>query len=94
MGIFHFSFLNNLELWYFQLYSILCQFCLLWKSILFSYIYDSSPYNYFPGLVPKDTSLAIGVYVAAEEVGAQERTPYDSYSYNDVPNTSLQHIMR
>ncbi|XP_019192023.1 PREDICTED: polycomb group protein EMBRYONIC FLOWER 2 isoform X2 [Ipomoea nil] len=41
-----------------------------------------------------DTSLAIGVYVAAEEVGAQERTPYDSYSYNDVPNTSLHHIMR
>ncbi|CAH9121605.1 unnamed protein product [Cuscuta epithymum] len=41
-----------------------------------------------------DTTHEIKVSVAAEEVGAQERTPYDSYSYSEVPNSSLHHVMR
>lgn len=41
-----------------------------------------------------DTSHEIKVSVAAEEVGAKERTSYDSYSYNEVPNSSLHHIKR
>ncbi|KAJ4783522.1 Polycomb group protein EMBRYONIC FLOWER 2 [Rhynchospora pubera] len=34
------------------------------------------------------------VNLSAVEVGANERTPYDSYSYENIPASSLPHIMR
>ncbi|KAL6980917.1 hypothetical protein U1Q18_022553 [Sarracenia purpurea var. burkii] len=35
----------------------------------------------------------VEVIISAEEVGAKERSPYNSYSYGDIP-TSLSHIIR
>ncbi|KAG8390222.1 hypothetical protein BUALT_Bualt01G0061400 [Buddleja alternifolia] len=34
------------------------------------------------------------VRIAAEEVGAKERSPYDSFSYSDVPSSTLPQIIR
>ncbi|KAL3521374.1 hypothetical protein ACH5RR_019523 [Cinchona calisaya] len=40
------------------------------------------------------SSQQLQVIVTAEEVGAKDRSPYDSYSYNDIPSSSLPHIVR
>ncbi|OVA10594.1 Polycomb protein [Macleaya cordata] len=34
------------------------------------------------------------VKISAQEVGAKERSPYNSYTYNNVPTSSLPHIVR
>lgn len=34
------------------------------------------------------------VIISAEEVGAKEISPYDLYTYNDIPASSLSHIIR
>ncbi|XP_057782161.1 polycomb group protein EMBRYONIC FLOWER 2 isoform X1 [Salvia miltiorrhiza] len=39
-------------------------------------------------------SQQLQVRVAAEEVGLKERSPYDSFSYNDVPSSTLPQIIR
>ncbi|XP_010935944.1 polycomb group protein EMF2B isoform X3 [Elaeis guineensis] len=39
-------------------------------------------------------SYQVQVSICAQEIGARERSPYDSYSYNDVPTSSLPHIIR
>ncbi|XXG77920.1 hypothetical protein AAC387_Pa08g1971 [Persea americana] len=36
----------------------------------------------------------VKVNVLAHEVGAKERSPYESYAYNDVPTSSLSQIIR
>lgn len=36
----------------------------------------------------------VEVIISAEEVGAKEISPYDLYSYNDIPSSSLSHIIR
>lgn len=36
----------------------------------------------------------VEVIISAEEVGAKERSPYDSYSYDDIPSSSLSRIIR
>ncbi|XAR66078.1 hypothetical protein NMG60_11012145 [Bertholletia excelsa] len=36
----------------------------------------------------------VEVFISAEEVGAKEKSPYNSYSYSDIPSSSLSHIMR
>ncbi|XP_020585010.1 polycomb group protein EMBRYONIC FLOWER 2-like isoform X3 [Phalaenopsis equestris] len=40
------------------------------------------------------SSYKIQVSLCAQEVGARERSPYDSYTYNDVPASTLPHIIR
>ncbi|KAL1559617.1 polycomb group protein EMBRYONIC FLOWER 2-like isoform X3 [Salvia divinorum] len=45
-----------------------------------------------PGAVALSQQLQ--VRVAAEEVGLKERSPYDSFSYNDVPSSTLPQIIR
>ncbi|XP_008810364.2 polycomb group protein EMF2B-like isoform X2 [Phoenix dactylifera] len=39
-------------------------------------------------------SYQVQVSICAQEIGARERSPYNSYSYNDVPTSSLPHIIR
>jgi hypothetical protein len=34
------------------------------------------------------------VIISAQEMGPRERSPYDSYSYNSIPSSSLLHIIR
>ncbi|KAL3837861.1 hypothetical protein ACJIZ3_022452 [Penstemon smallii] len=45
-------------------------------------------------LFMKAMSQQLQVSIAAEEVGAKERSPYDSFSYNDVPSSILPQIVR
>ncbi|KAJ0983730.1 hypothetical protein J5N97_002086 [Dioscorea zingiberensis] len=40
------------------------------------------------------TSHQVQVSICAQEIGARQRSPYDSYTYKDVPVSSLPHIMR
>ncbi|KAL3524118.1 hypothetical protein ACH5RR_016952 [Cinchona calisaya] len=40
------------------------------------------------------SSQQLQVIVTAEEVGAKDRSPYDSYSYNDIPSSSVPRIVR
>ncbi|KAA8519630.1 hypothetical protein F0562_013925 [Nyssa sinensis] len=47
------------------------------------------PYNF--GTV--GTSHKLQAKISAEEMGTKEKSPYDSYPYNDIP-TSLSHIIR
>ncbi|KAM7504599.1 hypothetical protein LguiB_003503 [Lonicera macranthoides] len=39
-------------------------------------------------------SQQVPVIISAEEIGAKEKSPYNSYSYSDVPTSSLPHIIR
>ncbi|XP_038970727.1 polycomb group protein EMF2B-like [Phoenix dactylifera] len=39
-------------------------------------------------------SYQVQVSVRAQEIGAKEKSPYNSYSYDDVPTSSLTHIKR
>ncbi|XP_058104295.1 polycomb group protein EMF2B-like isoform X2 [Magnolia sinica] len=41
-----------------------------------------------------NSSMVVQVNIFAQEVGAKERSPYDSYAYDDVPTSSLSHIIR
>ncbi|KAF8380585.1 hypothetical protein HHK36_028073 [Tetracentron sinense] len=36
----------------------------------------------------------VQVDISAQEIGANEKSPYNSYTYNDVPTSSLSHIIR
>ncbi|XP_031483350.1 polycomb group protein EMBRYONIC FLOWER 2 isoform X1 [Nymphaea colorata] len=42
----------------------------------------------------KSAMKQMQVNIYAQELGARERSPYDSYSYHDVPASSLSHIVR
>ncbi|XP_073035720.1 polycomb group protein EMBRYONIC FLOWER 2 isoform X2 [Primulina eburnea] len=48
--------------------------------------------NVGPGTVAMLQHLQVSI--AAEEVGAKERSPYDSFSYSDFPFSTLPHIIR
>ncbi|XP_059459620.1 polycomb group protein EMBRYONIC FLOWER 2 isoform X3 [Corylus avellana] len=48
------------------------------------------PYN--PETV--STSQQVQVTISAEEIGAKEKSPYNSYICSDVPSSSLSHIIR
>ncbi|KAJ4967098.1 hypothetical protein NE237_018947 [Protea cynaroides] len=48
------------------------------------------PYN--SGIM--DSLQKVQVNISAQEVGAAERSPYNSYTYNDIPTLSISHIMR
>ncbi|KAL6581369.1 hypothetical protein OROMI_007292 [Orobanche minor] len=39
-------------------------------------------------------SQQLQVRIAAEEVGAKERSPYDTFSYSDIPSSTLPQIVR
>ncbi|KAJ4963034.1 hypothetical protein NE237_022973 [Protea cynaroides] len=41
-----------------------------------------------------DSLQKVEVNISAQEVGAEERSPYNSYTYKDIPMLSLSHIMR
>uniref|UniRef100_A0A1D1Y7L6 Polycomb group protein EMBRYONIC FLOWER 2 n=2 Tax=Anthurium amnicola TaxID=1678845 RepID=A0A1D1Y7L6_9ARAE len=41
-----------------------------------------------------NTLYQVKLSISAQEVGARERSPYDSYTYDDVPTSSLSHIIR
>ncbi|XP_073106432.1 polycomb group protein EMF2B-like isoform X4 [Elaeis guineensis] len=41
-----------------------------------------------------ENSYQVQVSICAQEIGARETSPYDSYSYDDVPTSSLPHIIR
>lgn len=40
------------------------------------------------------SSKQVQISISAEEVGAEERSPYDLYTYDDIPPSSLPHIVR
>ncbi|GMN57798.1 hypothetical protein TIFTF001_026899 [Ficus carica] len=48
------------------------------------------PYN----IETVSTSQQVQVTVSAEQFGAKEKSPYNSYICNDVPSSSLSHIIR
>ncbi|KAL7253694.1 hypothetical protein ACSBR1_008109 [Camellia fascicularis] len=41
-----------------------------------------------------NTPLQVEVIISAEEVGAKEKSPYSSYSCNDIATSSFSHIIR
>ncbi|XP_043706488.1 polycomb group protein EMF2B-like isoform X1 [Telopea speciosissima] len=41
-----------------------------------------------------DSLQKVQVNISAQEVGAAERSPYNLYTYNDIPTLSISHIMR
>ncbi|XP_057970843.1 polycomb group protein EMBRYONIC FLOWER 2 isoform X1 [Malania oleifera] len=43
---------------------------------------------------PETVSKQLQVVVSAEELGAKEKSPYNSYTYNGIPTASLPHIIR
>ncbi|XP_058207511.1 polycomb group protein EMBRYONIC FLOWER 2 isoform X7 [Rhododendron vialii] len=53
------------------------------------YIAFQTPHSFGTANTPQQ----LEVIISAEEIGAKEKSPYNSYSYNDMP-TSLSHIMR
>ncbi|PKA60696.1 Polycomb group protein EMBRYONIC FLOWER 2 [Apostasia shenzhenica] len=68
---------------------------------------DMHPSNLKPSFLDQDkclnfrnqnvdsvSSFKIHVSLCAQEVGAKERSPYDSFSYNDIPPSTLPHIIR
>nr|ABD85300.1 embryonic flower 2 [Yucca filamentosa] len=68
---------------------------------------DMHPTILKTSLLSKDNCLAFGTHnldskssfqvqvtICAQEVGAREKSPYDSYSYNNIPASSLPHIIR
>ncbi|KAF5456220.1 hypothetical protein F2P56_025725 [Juglans regia] len=40
------------------------------------------------------TSQQVQVIISAEEIGAKEKSPYNSYMCSDIPSSSLSHIIR
>lgn len=42
----------------------------------------------------KTTSRQVQVTVSAEEFGAKEKSPYNSYICSDIPSSSLSDIIR
>lgn len=52
------------------------------------YIAIQTPHSFGTANTPQ-----LEVIISAEEIGAKEKSPYNAYSYNDMP-TSLSHIMR
>ncbi|XP_047320113.1 polycomb group protein EMBRYONIC FLOWER 2-like isoform X2 [Impatiens glandulifera] len=54
------------------------------------FISFQTPYN--SGAVPAPKQVE--VIICAEEVGAKDKSPYDSYTYNSTLNTSLSNIIR
>lgn len=68
---------------------------------------DMHPTVLKPGLLDKDNCLAFGLHnivsrssfqvqvtIRVQEVGAREKSPYDSCSYSNIPAPSLPHIIR
>ncbi|KAG5558265.1 hypothetical protein RHGRI_008261 [Rhododendron griersonianum] len=53
------------------------------------YIAFQTPHSFGTANTPQQ----LEVIISAEEIGAKEKSPYNSYSYNDMP-ASLSHIMR
>lgn len=45
-------------------------------------------------IVLKTTSQQVQVIVSAEEFGAKEKSPYNSYICSDIPSSSLSDIIR
>ncbi|XP_047329033.1 polycomb group protein EMBRYONIC FLOWER 2-like [Impatiens glandulifera] len=54
------------------------------------YISFQNPCNAGPVPAPQQVEIII----CAEEVGAKDKSPYDSYTYDNIPSTSLSHIKR
>lgn len=44
--------------------------------------------------LPKITANQVQLITAAEEVGAKEKSPYNSYTYSGINSSSLSDIMR
>lgn len=68
---------------------------------------DMHPTVLKPSLLDKENCVAFGTHnlvsrnsfqaqvtICAQEVGAREKSPYDSYSYDNIPAASLPHIIR
>lgn len=55
------------------------------KCVTFQFPHDSEVVS---------NSQQVQVNIFAEEVGAKDKSPYDSYAYNNVPLASLSHITR
>ena len=51
-------------------------------------------YFLFSFLALKSNSQQVQVTISAEEFGAREKSPYNSYVCSDVPSSSLSHIIR
>eukprot|EP01018_Ginkgo_biloba_P033967 Gb_40733 [translate_table: standard] len=41
-----------------------------------------------------NSAIRLQVNISAQELGPREKSPYDSYSYSDIPSSSLFHIIR
>ncbi|KAK9266346.1 hypothetical protein L1049_012678 [Liquidambar formosana] len=66
--------------------------CFLESSCLDEDKYVSFQIPFNSEIVSK--TLQVQVNIFAEEVGAKEKSPYDSYTYNEIPSSSLSHIIR
>lgn len=42
----------------------------------------------------KHTAQQVQVTISAEEFGARDKSPYDSYTYSEIPSSSLSHMIR
>ncbi|KAJ6791803.1 polycomb group protein EMBRYONIC FLOWER 2 isoform X7 [Iris pallida] len=67
----------------------------MYQSVLKPSLLDKDSCLSFGALnVDSMTSLKMKVCICAQEIGAREKSPYDSYSYDNVPAPSLPHIIR
>ena len=42
----------------------------------------------------KHTAQEVQVTISAEEFGARGKSPYDSYTFSEIPSSSLSHMIR
>lgn len=64
------------------------------SSLKSSFSVHQNCLNFRNHIIDSLSSYKVQVSICAQEVGAGERSPYDSYTYNDVPASTLPHIIR
>jgi hypothetical protein len=69
---------------YFCVFTLLCQITVIDNICHFFLLFG----------FPKSTLQQVQVTISAEEIGAKEKSPYNTYICGDIPSSSLSHIIR
>ncbi|KAK8951544.1 Polycomb group protein EMBRYONIC FLOWER 2 [Platanthera zijinensis] len=64
------------------------------SSLKSSFLVQQNCLNFRYHNIDSLSSYKVQLSLCAQEVGAGEKSPYDSYTYNDVPASTLPHIIR
>ncbi|KAG0484815.1 hypothetical protein HPP92_008894 [Vanilla planifolia] len=65
-----------------------------YSSLKPSFLNQDNCLNFRNQNIDSLNSYKLQISLRAQEVGARERSPYDSYTYNNVPASTLPHIIR